>query len=77
MKVFKDLVAVGCVAPCDLNRREAFAGENVLSPQVGVEDLAEADLSARVRFWLYSLSRFCRDALPGAFEDGQGDVGPC
>ena len=52
VKVFKGLVAVGCVAPCDLDRLEVFAGENVISPQGGVEDFDEADLAARVRVWL-------------------------
>ena len=52
VKVFKDLVVVGCVAPCDLDRLGAVAGENVISPQGGVEDFDEADLAARVRFWL-------------------------
>ena len=50
VKVFKDLVAVGCVAPCDLNRLEAFAGVNVISPQAGFKDFEEGDLAARVRF---------------------------
>ena len=49
--IFRDLVTLGCVAPCNLDALEAFAKADPLEHDVNVASFAPEDLTARMRFF--------------------------
>ena len=51
VKIFKDLVALGCSAPRDLETFESFASTDPLNLDVDVGSFAPADLTSRMRFF--------------------------
>ena len=55
VKIFRDLCAVGCVAPCDLHGFEAFANADPKATDVDVNLYAPDELEPRLRFFSSAL----------------------
>jgi len=55
--IFKELSALGCPAPCDLQTLESFASSNPLDLEGDAGSFAPADLTSRMRFFSSALYR--------------------